>query len=942
MLTEESGNWLLILDNFDDLKVKIYDFIPRGAVGSVLFTTRDRNIIGPIATSGIELNAMDYESARTLFLSLSEPNIEHTSAKLHNIIEEESLDNILRELQCFPLAIDQAACFVRENAPMSLNEYYRYLQPRSEDRERLLRFKQINPDYPHSVMTTWEISLDYLNRVRPQASQILQLLGFFNNEVSERLLVDTTKPIAWTFHPDFKDRNLPSDVLRELQYLRDDVGFRIAIGALTSLSLVQRNLERGTLTVHPLVHEWIRVRLNSTPERQTELTTSACKVLLHSFPCDLLFDLKIAHKDKSSSPETASRLDRVQTHLGAALLNVNQYCAHQLALECFLVFESCVFAGVREHKFRGFTFPRENWKILYSSVQFMIPLLAVQYRGVASLIHLALPLVPPQNEKSLEEVLKRILEALKSLKATLPSNDTIAILLMMLLTAVFDVTDHRNRERQRTTLSSINRRSIESEATRIQNFGKTEGKGNWGPVSLSNFRCFKLLWRFRSQSFSSAFPSLLGSWLEFLILRQLVLSSSPRSFTALSEINTGSLMDPTLLGYLSIEEQGHYLCSLAQRLWEIDGPKDFERVKCLFLTASRCWENLLEEERKEEGKMRWEQVWSASVTSSSYIGNSFGRSAHLENPELIDTRSLVRNDLIAPLSYVWTIALDVFLRVSSPHTLWIIRRDGEDFIEFLDIIERRWAQEIAARMKELYEKISSGTEDKIMNYMSETMVKIVKFRIAVNLQQWKTALDDVPDLFHSKTVVNICNKAEAVPWLSPINNEPDALTHDTKINNLELREFNSVAAKGGAGQLGPANLDTVKVDRWNVPQSCESVLDRRYDGAIAAFVTLALAKEFISPAENAIAMAKLKIIHRLRESDEGHLGRLELIYWLTQKLPDLHSEDRKLESIKFRRARNSIYYEDLVYGGLKDLMNEGGSDLETNDHTSDEEDNWLL
>ena len=57
--------------------------------------------------------------------------------------------------------------------------------------------------------------------------------------------------------------------------LRDDVGFRVAIGALTSLALIHKDVSGPTLHVHPLVHEWIRGRLNSSPRQQAKFTIAA-------------------------------------------------------------------------------------------------------------------------------------------------------------------------------------------------------------------------------------------------------------------------------------------------------------------------------------------------------------------------------------------------------------------------------------------------------------------------------------------------------------------------------------------------------------------------------------------------------------------------------------------------------------------------------------------
>ena len=180
MLTPEHEDWLLILDNFDNIQVKVDPFLPVGASGSVLITTKDRNNIGSVATTGFALTAMDSLDAERLFLRIQSLGVERDQQVYNSDPERQALRQILAELQCFPLAIDQAASFIRENSPMTFREYLTYLKPRSIDRERLLRFKQPNPTYPDSVMITWEISLQHLERTQPWAGWILQLLEFLD------------------------------------------------------------------------------------------------------------------------------------------------------------------------------------------------------------------------------------------------------------------------------------------------------------------------------------------------------------------------------------------------------------------------------------------------------------------------------------------------------------------------------------------------------------------------------------------------------------------------------------------------------------------------------------------------------------------------------------------------------------------------------------------
>ena len=154
MLMPGHEDWLLVLDNFGDNQVKVDHFLPTGASGSVLITTRDRNVIDSVATSGFLLTAMDLLDAERLFLRVQSIGADPSFQKPTSGPDREDLKRILEELQWFPLAIDQAASFIRENSPMTLREYLTYLKPRNVDRERLLRLKQANPTYPDSVMIT--------------------------------------------------------------------------------------------------------------------------------------------------------------------------------------------------------------------------------------------------------------------------------------------------------------------------------------------------------------------------------------------------------------------------------------------------------------------------------------------------------------------------------------------------------------------------------------------------------------------------------------------------------------------------------------------------------------------------------------------------------------------------------------------------------------------
>ena len=137
MMQKSYGDWLLVLDNYDDIRVQLQRFLPTiGTTGSVLMTSRDRRVIGSVTRIGFALSSMGIIDAKHLFLLIRGESDVSSPTK-----DDKHLERILRELQLFPLAISQVTCFIREKSPSTSKEYLGYLKPRSGDRERLMRSK---------------------------------------------------------------------------------------------------------------------------------------------------------------------------------------------------------------------------------------------------------------------------------------------------------------------------------------------------------------------------------------------------------------------------------------------------------------------------------------------------------------------------------------------------------------------------------------------------------------------------------------------------------------------------------------------------------------------------------------------------------------------------------------------------------------------------------
>lgn len=102
-------NWLLVIDNLDDVSV-VDGYLPSISSGHTLITTRNQHY-DQIPSEGFEIGVLELEDAIDLLLirckHITEGNIEDNDVT--NVATE-----IVKELGFLPLAIEQAAAYIRE------------------------------------------------------------------------------------------------------------------------------------------------------------------------------------------------------------------------------------------------------------------------------------------------------------------------------------------------------------------------------------------------------------------------------------------------------------------------------------------------------------------------------------------------------------------------------------------------------------------------------------------------------------------------------------------------------------------------------------------------------------------------------------------------------------------------------------------------------------
>lgn len=192
---ESLPNWVMVLDNADDLMLfgvgdqqtqgrdggtNLSVYIPRGSVGTILWTGRDQRITSSLVGPGRGINVVCMEDAEAEILFRN-----HAMAMVGNKDDRrnEGMAKLLSELGWLPLAITQAAAYIRQTNT-SADEYLKSIQRRKRRWKRLTRAEpdpQRRPEVSNSVLETWNISMGYIKKESPLAYRILMVPAYVDN-----------------------------------------------------------------------------------------------------------------------------------------------------------------------------------------------------------------------------------------------------------------------------------------------------------------------------------------------------------------------------------------------------------------------------------------------------------------------------------------------------------------------------------------------------------------------------------------------------------------------------------------------------------------------------------------------------------------------------------------------------------------------------------------
>jgi tetratricopeptide (TPR) repeat protein len=243
---EQHPGWLLVFDNASR-PADLGDYLPQGAAGHVLVTSRNPNWLA--VASPLRVPLLPREEAIDFLLKRTGQD------------DPMGADKLAEALGDLPLALEQAGAYMDRTGA----SFARYLELFRSQQGKLLRRGSPSPDYPCTVATTWEIAFQQLP---PAAVDLLSLCAFLApDDIPRELVTEGAGRLP---------KALTATVSAPLSL--DE-----AMAALRGYSLMEVNSD--TWSVHRLVQAVARDRL--APRTRKRWAAAAVILVNGAFPGDI-------------------------------------------------------------------------------------------------------------------------------------------------------------------------------------------------------------------------------------------------------------------------------------------------------------------------------------------------------------------------------------------------------------------------------------------------------------------------------------------------------------------------------------------------------------------------------------------------------------------------------------------------------------------------------
>ena len=216
--------WLLYFDNVDSLEIVQPKSLPQHG-GQILITSRHKTHwenFYPV----IEVQEFEREESNNLLIKI-----------IPEGKQEGQVNALAEKLGDFPLALDQAGSFIKNNViGLTITDYLGYFQGDHRAIWEAEQEEATNKLYPATVAMTWKITMDYIKEKFPNAAKALNLCAYLNS---------TEIPLKWLI--DWWKEKTPTKGFQLLKELND------LVKPLVDFSLLRQQEAQKMLSVHQLV-----------------------------------------------------------------------------------------------------------------------------------------------------------------------------------------------------------------------------------------------------------------------------------------------------------------------------------------------------------------------------------------------------------------------------------------------------------------------------------------------------------------------------------------------------------------------------------------------------------------------------------------------------------------------------------------------------------------
>ena len=326
---ERNGRWIMILDSADDRDVfyrttngdaptggdahngrPFATYLPQSRNGSIIITTRNKDLAFRLTgrrQNMVEVGPMAQTDALTLL-----------EKKLGSLPETDVAVDLVRALDLVPLAISQAAAYIHARAPRSSPEkYLAEFRENERKRSRLLEHDagdlRRDRGASNAILTTWQISFDYIQSKRPSAADLLSRMSVFDRQGIPESLLKPSKQTETATRASGSEYT--EDSGSESSDSEADSGFEDDVAMLRDYCLIVANEAGDQFEMHGLVQLSTRKWLKAVGQLET-FKQQYIERMAASFPtgeyenwatCRSLFTHVLVVFDYKASEETTER-----------------------------------------------------------------------------------------------------------------------------------------------------------------------------------------------------------------------------------------------------------------------------------------------------------------------------------------------------------------------------------------------------------------------------------------------------------------------------------------------------------------------------------------------------------------------------------------------------------------------------------------------------------